>query len=146
MWIYELESLRILEVNESATRQYGYTRKEFLSLTLNELRDLEESAPVQPILKIGAADSEMICIHRKKDGAKIYVKVRANDLRYGKRSARFVVAEDVTERRHAHAHLFQLAHHDGLTGIAQSDPARATDGRCVCEGKRTRQARSNHLS
>jgi diguanylate cyclase (GGDEF)-like protein/PAS domain S-box-containing protein len=117
MWIYELESLRILEVNESATRQYGYTREEFLSLTLDELRDPEESAPVQSILKIGAADSEMICVHRKKDGTKIYVKVRANDLRYGKRSARFVVAEDVTERRHVHAHLVQLAHHDGLTGL-----------------------------
>ncbi|HTF68222.1 MAG TPA: EAL domain-containing protein [Edaphobacter sp.] len=36
---------------------------------------------------------------------------------YDGREGRFVVAEDVTERRHAHAQLFQLAHHDPLTGL-----------------------------
>ena len=31
MWIYDVKSLRFLDVNESTERQYGYTREEFLS-------------------------------------------------------------------------------------------------------------------
>jgi len=50
MWIYDLEFLRLLEVNESAQPQLWYTREEFLILTVNDLRDPQESAPVQPIL------------------------------------------------------------------------------------------------
>lgn len=117
MWIYDLESLRFLEVNKSAQCQYGYTREEFLALTVNDLRDPQESAPVQPILNIDTTDPDAVCVHRKKDGTRIYVKVRSNNVSYDGREGRFVVAEDVTERRHVHAQLFQLAHHDPLTGL-----------------------------
>jgi len=117
MWIYDLESLRFLEVNESAQRQYGYSREEFLTLSVNDLSDPRERTPVQPILKVGMTDPDLVCVHRKKDGTKIYVKTRGNNVLYDGRSGRFVVAEDVTERRSAHAQLFQLAHHDPLTGL-----------------------------
>jgi diguanylate cyclase (GGDEF)-like protein/PAS domain S-box-containing protein len=104
-------------VNESAQRQYGYTREEFLTLTVNDLRVPEERAPVQPALNVGMTDPDIVCVHRKKDGTKIYVKARGNDVPYNGRSGRFVVAEDITERHHVHAHLIQLAHHDPLTGL-----------------------------
>jgi diguanylate cyclase (GGDEF)-like protein/PAS domain S-box-containing protein len=117
IWIYDRESLRIVEANESAANQYGYTREELLSLSLGDLRDPQESGPVQPILNVAADDRSTIYVHRKKDGTKIYVKIHGNDVEYEGRLARFVIAEDVTERRHAHAQLFQLAHHDPLTGL-----------------------------
>ena len=106
MWIYDPESLRFLEVNESATRQYGYTRQEFLSLTLKDLRDPEDSAPVQSTLSAGMTDPGMVCVHRKKHGTKIYVKILANNAHYQGRVGRFVGAEDITEREHVHAQLF----------------------------------------
>jgi diguanylate cyclase (GGDEF)-like protein/PAS domain S-box-containing protein len=117
MWIHDLESLHFLEVNESAQAQYGYTRDEFLALTVNDLCDPQERAPVQPILKVGMTDPDAVFVHRKRDGTRIYVKTRGNNVLYDGRAGRFVVAEDVTERRHAHAQLFQLAHHDPLTGL-----------------------------
>ncbi len=113
MWIYDAESLRFLEVNESATREYGFQREEFLSMSVP---DLKPALP-QDFLKTAAADREAICTYRKKDGTEIYAKIRSNEVRFQGRKAHFVVAEDVTERRILQEQLFQMAHHDALTGL-----------------------------
>lgn len=42
MWIYDLDSLKFLAVNDSAIHKYGYTRTEFLSMTIHDLRPKEE--------------------------------------------------------------------------------------------------------
>jgi diguanylate cyclase (GGDEF)-like protein/PAS domain S-box-containing protein len=117
MWIYDVRTLRFLEVNDSAVRQYGYTREEFLSLTINDIR-LQMQLPTDPEHLHGSVgDLDKVWINVKKDGTQIYVKIRANDVRFRGRSGRYVVAEDVTERRHLQAELLRLAHHDGLTGL-----------------------------
>jgi diguanylate cyclase (GGDEF)-like protein/PAS domain S-box-containing protein len=118
IWIYDVASLRFLEVNESAQRQYGYSRQEFLSLTLNDLCHPDvEKPPAQSTPNIAASELDKTCVHRTKNGTTIYVKLRENDVQFDGRAGRLVVAEDVTERRHMHAELFQLAHHDALTGL-----------------------------
>ena len=115
MWIYDVESLRFLEMNESAERQYGYTREEFFRLTLNDLRPRKEDRSVPD--RIHPGDPDNVRIHLKKDGSQIFVQICANDVVVDGRPARYVIAEDVTERMHLHAKLLQLAHHDGLTGL-----------------------------
>jgi diguanylate cyclase (GGDEF)-like protein/PAS domain S-box-containing protein len=117
MWIYDVKTLRFLEVNDSAVRQYGYTREEFLSLTINDIRPQMEVPTDQDHLHGSAGDLDKVWINVKKDGTQIYVKIRANDVRFRGKSGRYVVAEDVTERRHLQAELLRLAHHDGLTGL-----------------------------
>ncbi len=114
MWIYDLSTLQMLELNESAQRQYGYTRAEFLRLTLDNLRPLKEDQTKPECVD---PDQDNVRIHLKKDGSQIFVQVYANDIVFRGRPARYVVAEDVTERMHLHAQLLQLAHHDGLTGL-----------------------------
>lgn len=42
MWIYDLETLSILEVNQTAINHYGYSREEFLSMTLKDIRPIED--------------------------------------------------------------------------------------------------------
>ena len=42
MWIYDLTSLAFIEVNNAAVKKYGYSRKKFLSMTLNDIRHSEE--------------------------------------------------------------------------------------------------------
>jgi len=42
MWIYDLSTLRFLEVNDSAVLQYGYSKDEFLSMTIKDIRLAEE--------------------------------------------------------------------------------------------------------
>ncbi|MDA8357505.1 MAG: PAS domain-containing protein [Actinomycetota bacterium] len=34
MWVYDLETLRFLEVNDAAVAHYGYTRAEFLEMSI----------------------------------------------------------------------------------------------------------------
>ena len=47
MWVVDVESLRFLAVNEAALRQYGYTRDEFMRLTLRDIRPPSELARVR---------------------------------------------------------------------------------------------------
>ncbi len=115
MWIYDVESLRFLEANESAEDQYGYTRTEFLALTLNDILPVQNIDVVQEVVHGSNPDSA--CIHLKKDGTPIHVKLRTNEVRFRGRHGRYVVAEDITERLQLHARLLQLAHHDALTGL-----------------------------
>ena len=42
MWVYDFETLQILDVNEAATQRYGYSRPEFLALTIKDLRPPED--------------------------------------------------------------------------------------------------------
>ena len=42
MWIYDVESLEFLEVNEYATQHYGYSRNEFLTMTVNDICPIED--------------------------------------------------------------------------------------------------------
>ena len=55
--------------------------------------------------------------HLRSDGTQIDVAVRSNDVSYGGKPCKLVIAEDVTERRHVDAELIQMAHHDALTGL-----------------------------
>lgn len=115
MWIHDVESLRFLEVNESAADQYGYTRAEFLALTLNDILPVQHIEVAQEVVRGGDLDSA--CVHLKKDGTPIHVTLRTNEVRFKGRHGRYVVAENITERLQLHARLIQLAHHDALTGL-----------------------------
>lgn len=43
MWVYDLETFRFLAVNDAAVRHYGYTREEFLSITIKDIRPRAEA-------------------------------------------------------------------------------------------------------
>ena len=42
MWIYDLESLAFLDVNAAAIETYGFSREEFLKMTLLDIRPSED--------------------------------------------------------------------------------------------------------
>ncbi|HUG52991.1 MAG TPA: PAS domain S-box protein [Vicinamibacteria bacterium] len=103
MWVYDLQDLRFLEVNESAVEHYGYSRDEFLAMRITDIRPAEDvprllAAIVPPDL---AHSGEWR--HRKKDGAVIKVQVVSHVLDFAGRRAALVQAQDVTERRQAEA-------------------------------------------
>jgi PAS domain S-box-containing protein len=103
MWVYDMETLRFLAVNDSAVRHYGYSRDEFLEMDLQNIRPMSEvDALVQmvPKLKKGINNSG-VWKHAKKDGSVIDVEITSHGLQFGGRGARVVLANDVTERLRA---------------------------------------------
>src|SRR5487761_229174 len=103
MWVYDAETLRFLEVNEAAVRHYGYSREEFLSMTLAEIRPSEE---IPKLLERPEPDSPGYYDagawrHRKKDGSLIDVEIIAHPVQFAGRRAKMILAIDITEQKRA---------------------------------------------
>jgi len=97
MWIYDRGSLRFLEVNEAATRHYGWTREEFLGMKVMEVDEApgaREYAGKTP----GPSAPREVRQHRRKDGSFLFVEASAHDLDWGGVTARVAVLHDITER------------------------------------------------
>ena len=99
MWVYDMETYRFLNVNNAAIRHYGYTREEFLSMTIKDIRPASEIERLEAELnKIrGTADfHEGIFKHCKKNGEVIDVRVQGNVIDFDGQEARLVLAIDVS--------------------------------------------------
>lgn len=104
MWVFALDSLRFLEVNEAAVRHYGYERDEFLQMTIADIRPPGELDALHrdlagrpPNLRVGTWK------HRKKNGEVIDVEITGHELMFGGCPARLILAHDVTARHRAEA-------------------------------------------
>jgi len=106
MWVYDLETLAFLAVNESAVRHYGYSQEEFASMTLADIRPPEDVPALRDhVAALSGRDDGRVWRHRKKDGSIISVDIKASDFRFESRAARLVLAHDVTDRRHLEEQL-----------------------------------------
>lgn len=96
MWIYEHATLRFLEVNDAAVAQYGYSREEFLQMSILHVRPDPEPLrrpPATPLAELSTW--EHVC----KDGRRLQVEVQGCDLVYRGKPARLVMLRDVSESR-----------------------------------------------
>lgn len=105
MWVYGIVRLRFLAVNDAAVRDYGFTREEFLGMTIIVIRTLPEQARLlTDIGRAGAARGlagPEQWVHQRRDGRAIDVAIRSNDLLFEGRPARLVTAHDITQRLRA---------------------------------------------
>jgi two-component system cell cycle sensor histidine kinase/response regulator CckA len=98
MWMFDPDSLRFIAVNEAAVATYGYSREEFLAMTIADIRPAEDHSALEHALR----DLERRYVyagvwrHRKKDGSVIDVKITSNRIEFEGKDARLVLAEDVT--------------------------------------------------
>ncbi|HKI86823.1 MAG TPA: response regulator [Thermoanaerobaculia bacterium] len=102
MWVYDLETLGFLAVNEAAVEHYGYSRQEFERMSLRDLRPAEDVEALERDVVAGANAGmtlDQLWRHRKKDGTIIDVEINSQRLDFLGRPARLVLAEDVTEKR-----------------------------------------------
>jgi diguanylate cyclase (GGDEF)-like protein/PAS domain S-box-containing protein len=119
MWVYDPVTLRFLDVNDRAVNVYGYTREEFLSMTLEQIRPARDRERLRQDLAempTGVSKGDL-WRHLTKSGEVIDVDVFADDLEFDGRHARLVVAIDVTARLEAERQLRYQADHDSLTGV-----------------------------
>jgi PAS domain S-box-containing protein len=97
-WGFDRETLRFLAVNSAALRTYGYSRAEFLAMTI---KDIHPDLPV-PLESVDVRDGNEsfgIWRHRRKDGTVIDVENTSYALRFADRDVEVVVAVDVTQRK-----------------------------------------------
>ena len=100
MWVYDRQTLSFLAVNDAALERYGYTREEFLSMSILEIRPSEDIPLLLGDLKnLGSGSSVGQWHHRAKSGEVFFVEVASRELKFAGVQARMVVAKDVTERR-----------------------------------------------
>lgn len=103
MWVYDLETLRFMAVNDTAIIQYGYSREEFQGMTLKDIRPAEDietlltdvEQTTHPFNRAGTWR------HIKKNGDIIFVEIASHQLEFEDRPARMVLINDVSDRKKA---------------------------------------------
>lgn len=103
MWVFDNDTLEFLAVNDAAVSHYGYSRDEFLSMSIADIRPVEHvDRLVDEMERIrtgeGVLDSGEWS-HRLKDGRLIDVAIISHGLEFAGRFASLVVAQDITERK-----------------------------------------------
>ena len=109
MWIYDSENLAVLDVNNAAVSQYGFTKEEFLAMTLIDLLPGKVTGELQAYLPLIPRDLNKSGIwpHQKKNGELMDFEIISHPIEYQGRSARLVSSSDVTERVKAETALLE---------------------------------------
>jgi PAS domain S-box-containing protein len=100
MMVYDFRTLYFLEVNNAAIAHYGYSREQFLAITMEQIRPWNETEksgsrgrPNLPLSNLGIGH------HIKADGSKIIVDVISYQLNFRGRNAALIAALDITEQK-----------------------------------------------
>ena len=103
-WVRDAESYRFLAVNHAALVTYGYTREEFLAMTVRDIRPPEEEIRFRAHLdecRASGCEKDACCgrwIHRRKDGSLLTVETWSRPFTHEGRRARLVIARDISEQ------------------------------------------------
>ena len=120
MWVYDVETLAFLAVNDAAVAAYGYSREEFLAMTIADIRPAEDvPALLATVAQFGQAPTVSTgSRHRKKNGTVIAVEISARPLRFGGRRAELVLPHDVTARLRLEEQLRQAQKMEAVGRLA----------------------------
>jgi len=109
MWLFDTDNYSFVDVNEATIRKYGYTREEFMSMTIMDIRHAEnrpETVKLVHANKMSGLFYGGNAQHIKKNGETIYVKIESNFLNMGERKLRLVQATDITTEVEHHLEVF----------------------------------------
>lgn len=113
MWVFDQETLAFLAVNDIATRHYGYSQEEFLSLTIKDIcppKDIPNLLNCLANIKISSGFEQAgVWKHRKKDGTLIDVEITMNPIYFKGRKAVLILAHDITKRKRIEGELRKLS-------------------------------------
>ena len=107
-WIFDSKTLRFLAVNDAAVTRYGFSREEFLRMSVVDIRPLSERPHMrQEFEQHRDAPSYRHCWwHQTKSGEVFQVEISSQSLVFDGRPARFVVAIDMSEHLRLQEALF----------------------------------------
>lgn len=101
-WVFDVETLRFLDINKAAIDHYGYSREEFMNMTIKDIRPAEDMPLLISILERHRLQHQFTMqgtvTHHKKNGEKILVEIQSNDIEFKGKKARVIIASDITDR------------------------------------------------
>ena len=118
MWLYDDETLEFLAVNQAAIDTYGYSREEFMRMTLRDIRPAEDRAAVDRRPAKGLPNYTGAWRHRTKKGRDLEVLVRSHLVDDHGRPARLALLEDRTERTSLERQLHHAQKMDAIGQLA----------------------------
>ncbi|MFZ0396234.1 MAG: bifunctional diguanylate cyclase/phosphodiesterase [Terracidiphilus sp.] len=118
MWVLDAETLSFIDVNHAAAVLHGYSREEFLQLTLPDILAPERAAQDFTELSPNYTANMRCSVHRRKDGGLLPMDVTTHEIEFRGRPCSFVLALDATRREALERQLQHQTEHDPLTGLA----------------------------
>jgi len=109
MFIFDLETLMILEVNGSAIRHYGFSKEEFLKLTMRDIRPPEDVGDLLVYMHNNRDEAfhRRLVRHIRKDGSIIHVEIFSHPLEMNGRMARLAISNDITIKKIAEDEIWK---------------------------------------
>ncbi|MBB6501518.1 PAS domain S-box protein [Pedobacter cryoconitis] len=99
MYVFDMENGKFLHANDAACTKYGYTKEEFLTMSIGDIRPQTESSKLMDLNSmVNNRDYSGILIHVNKNKEVFPVEIETNTIRFEEREARLVLATDVSER------------------------------------------------
>lgn len=122
MWVYDLETLEFIAVNQAAIEHYGYSRDEFLNMTVADIRPPQDVPKLlENISRVNVGiEFAGVWQHLKKDGTIIDVEITSYALIFDSRKAELVLAHDVTDRVQAEAEMYKAKEAAEAASLAKS--------------------------
>lgn len=107
LWLYDLETLAIINVNKKAELNYGYSRDEFLNMSVPDLIPCDIHSMVIDEYKSVKPEAHQLTEgqHQRKDGSIVDVEISWSRVDYHGRAAVLIMAQDITRRKQAESDL-----------------------------------------
>jgi two-component system, cell cycle sensor histidine kinase and response regulator CckA len=116
IWLYEIETLKFLRVNQAAVELYGYSAEEFTKLTIAEIRPESQRKVAHEAAK--RPGEREFWLHQAKGGRTFEVELISHLLDYDGKQVALVVAQDISERRHLESQLRQAQKMEAVGRLA----------------------------
>jgi PAS domain S-box-containing protein len=102
MWIYEMDTYQIMDVNDSVLSSYGYTREEMLKMNIMDLRPAEDRQSLEEIIKYYKLTKGPIHFgvwrHIKKDGSIIHVEKTGHSILFNGKPCMIEICNNISEK------------------------------------------------
>lgn len=99
MFIVDKQTHAFLDVNEAAITHYGYSREEFLSKTIFDIRPIEDVPELVESIRTGRIrDASRVWRHQKRDGSIIHTRALGHEIKFGSRHVILITIQDVSDQ------------------------------------------------